>query len=142
MNRMIFVNLPVVDLGKSMRFYEALGFVNEPKFSDETAACMVWSENIFVMILTHPKWATFTDRPIPDTGSSEVALCLSCESRDEVNAMAEAAGKAGGIIDVNPVQEHGFMMSRSFADPDGHVWEPMWMDPAAAESGPPAEAAA
>lgn len=142
MNRMIFVNLPVNDLARSKAFYEGLGFVNNPQFSDDTAACMVWSESIFVMILTHEKWATFTARPIPDQGSSEVMLCLSCESRDEVNSLAEAAGKHGGSADINPQQDHGFMMSRSFADPDGHVWELMWMDAAVAAGEAPAEAAA
>lgn len=132
MARMIFVNLPVADLPAAMRFYTALGFVNEPRFTDETAAAMQWSDTIAVMLLTHDKWKTFTDRPIPDKGSSEVLLCLSCDSRDEVNHMADVAAAQGGITDVNPPQDHGFMMSRSFTDLDGHVWEPMWMDPAVA----------
>ncbi len=140
MSRMIFVNLPVVDLTKSMQFYSALGFVNEPKFSDATAACMVWSESIYVMILTHAKWATFTSRPIPDTGSSEVALALTCEDRDEVNRLSDIAGANGGTADINPPQDYGFMVTRSFTDLDGHVWEVFWMDPAAVENGPPAEA--
>jgi uncharacterized protein len=133
MNRMIFVNLPVSDLPRAMRFYEALGFANEPRFTDDTAACMVWSEAIFVMLLTHAKWRTFTDRPIPEKGTSEVALALPLDSRDEVNRFADTAAANGGAVDVNPAQDHGFMMSRSVADPDGHVWEPMWMDPAVAE---------
>lgn len=133
MSRMIFVNLPVTDLARSKAFYEGLGLVNEPRFSDDTAACMVLSDTIFVMILTHHKWKTFTTRPIPSKDSSEVMNCLSCDSRDEVNKIADAAGKYGGAADINPVQDHGFMMSRSFADPDGHVWEVMWMDPAIAE---------
>jgi uncharacterized protein len=140
MSRMIFVNLPVVDLAKSMQFYSALGFVNEPKFSDATAACMVWSESIYVMILTHAKWATFTSRPIPDTGSSEVALALACEDRDEVNRLSDIARDSGGTADINPPQDYGFMVTRSFTDLDGHVWEVFWMDPAAVENGPPAEA--
>lgn len=140
MSRMIFVNLPVVDLAKSMEFYSALGFVNEPKFTDATAACMVWSESIYVMILTHAKWATFTSRPIPDAGSSEVALALACEDRDEVNRLSDIAGANGGTADINPPQDYGFMVTRSFTDLDGHVWEVFWMDPAAAENGPPAEA--
>ena len=134
MTKMIFVNLPVRDLAKSMAFYEAIGFKNEPRFTDETAAAMQWSDAIVVMILTHDKWKTFTDRPIPDAGSSEVALCINLDSRDEVNAIAETAGKNGGTLDVNPPQDHGFMFSRSFTDPDGHVWEPMWMDPAVANA--------
>jgi predicted lactoylglutathione lyase len=84
------------------------------------------------MILTHDKWKTFTSRPIPDTGSSEVALCLNFDSRDEVNAFADTAAAYGGTADVNLAQDHGFMFSRSIADLDGHVWEPMWMDPAVA----------
>ncbi len=133
MTKMIFVNLPVRNLGKSMAFYEALGFVNEPRFTDETAAAMQWSETIVVMILTHEKWRTFTDRPIPDAGSSEMMLCLNLDSRDAVDAITRTAGANGGAADVNPAQDHGFMMSRSFADPDGHVWEAMWMDPAVAD---------
>lgn len=142
MSRMIFVNLPVQDLARAKAFYEALGFVNNPQFSDDTGACMVWSDTIFVMILTHAKWRTFTTRPIPDAGSSEVMLCLSCTGRDEVNKLAEAAGGNGGSADINPPQDHGFMMSRCFADPDGHVWEVMWMDPAAVSGEVPDEQAA
>lgn len=142
MPQMIFVNLPVQDLDKSMAFFKALGFSFNAQFTDETAACMVLSDTIYVMILTHAKWATFTERPIPDRGSSEVALCLTCESRDEVNALTEAAAAAGGIADINPVQEHGFMMSRSLLDPDGHVWELTWMDPAMVAGEEPAQASA
>lgn len=142
MSRMIFVNLPVQDLGRARAFYESLGFLNNPQFTDETAACMVWSDAIYVMILSHAKWATFTDRPIPDAGSSEVALCLACESREEVHALVEAGANAGGTADINPVQEHGFMISRTLVDPDGHVWEMMWMDPAVAAGEAPAEATA
>lgn len=134
MTKMIFVNMPVRDLAKSMAFYEAIGFRNEPRFTDETAAAMQWSDTIVVMILTHEKWKTFTNRPIPDTGSSEVMLCLNFDSRDEVNAIAEMAGKNGGTADIHPPQDHGFMFSRSFTDPDGHVWEPMWMDPTVANA--------
>jgi len=142
MPRMIFINLPVRDLSRARSFYEALGFVNNPQFTDETAACMVWSETIYVMILTHAKWATFTKRPIPDIGSSEVALCLTFDSPDEVHALAEAAGPAGGTVDINPPEDHGFMMTRSVTDPDGHVWEFTWMDPAAAAGAAPAEVSA
>jgi predicted lactoylglutathione lyase len=129
MTRMIFVNLPVADLPRARAFYEAIGFTNEPRFTDETAACMVLSESIFVMLLTHAKWASFTTRPIPSPDSSEVMLCISCESRAEVERFNDGARGAGGVADVNPAQDHGFMCSRSFADPDGHVWEAMWMDP-------------
>lgn len=132
MSRMIFVNLPVSDLPSAMGFYEALGFTNEPRFTDETAACMVLSETISVMLLTHEKWQTFTKRPIPSSDSSEVMLAISCESRDEVNRLTDTAGDKGGTADINEAQDHGFMFSRSFADPDGHVWEVAWMDPAVA----------
>lgn len=132
MSRMIFVNLPVADLPKAMAFYEAIGFTNEPRFTDETAACMVLSETIFTMLLTHDKWRSFTTRPICPADSSEVSLALSCSNRNEVNAMVEAAGASGGTADINPPEDHGFMFQRSFTDPDGHVWEPMWMDPAVA----------
>lgn len=131
MPRMIFVNLPVADLGASTAFYEALGFTNNPHFSDETAACMVWSDAIGVMLLTHDKWRTFTSRPIPPPTSSEVMLALTCDSREDVDAMNEAAAANGGTADINPVQELGFMYNRSFADLDGHVWEAFWMDPSA-----------
>jgi predicted lactoylglutathione lyase len=131
MSRMIFVNLPVTDLPKSMAFYTALGFKNNPMFTDETAACMVWSEAIHVMLLTHAKWATFTKRPIPPITSSEVMLCLSCDSKEAVDILNETAAKHGGTADINPAQDLGFMYNRNLADPDGHVWEAMWMDPAA-----------
>lgn len=137
MQKMIFVNLPVADLERAKAFYAALGFVNEPRFTDETAAAMQWSETIVVMLLTHAKWRQFTTRPIPDTGSSEVALCVNCESREAVDAMLATVTTRGGHADVNPAQDLSFMYSRSFADPDGHVWEPMWMDPAVAAGEAP-----
>jgi len=137
MTRMIFVNLPVADLPAAKAFYAALGFVNEPRFTDDTAAAMQWSETIVVMLLTHAKWKTFTDRPIPDRGSSEVMLCINCDSRDEVNSLVDLAGANGGKVDENPPQDHGFMFSRTLTDPDGHVWEPMWMDPAVASGDAP-----
>jgi predicted lactoylglutathione lyase len=132
MSRMIFVNLPVTDLAASRRFYEALGFVNEPRFTDETAAAMMLTDAIAVMILTHEKWKTFTDRPIPDAGSSEVSLAIGCEDRADVDRMVEAGSANGGTADINPPQDHGFMYQRTIVDPDGHLWEPMWMDPAVA----------
>ena len=135
MTRMIFVNLPVSNLDASMRFYQSIGFENNPHFTDETAACMVWSEAIHVMLLTHAKWRTFTDRPIPPPGSSEVALAVLQPTREAVDTMVEAAAANGGTVDINPVQDLGFMYSRSAADPDGHVWEPFWMDPAAIPPG-------
>jgi uncharacterized protein len=134
MSRMIFVNLPVTDLKSSMAFYTALGFKNNPHFTDDTAACMVWSEAINVMLLTHAKWRTFTSRAIPPATSSEVMLALSCDSRQAVDAMNKAAAANGGTADINPMQDLGFMYNRNLADPDGHVWEAMWMDPAAIPS--------
>lgn len=131
MPKMIFVNLPVTNLQKSMAFYASLGFTNNPAFSDETAACMVWSEAIYVMLLTHAKWRTFTTRAIPQATSSEVMLAVSCENREAVDAMNTAATANGGVSDINPIQDLGFMYSRDFTDPDGHVWEAVWMDPSA-----------
>ncbi len=128
MTKMIFVNLPVVDLPKSQAFYEALGFTSNPTFSDETAASMVWSEAIYVMLLTHDKWKSFTTRPIPPSTSSEVSLALRLDSKEAVDAMNDAAAANGGNGDINPVQDHGFMYGRDFTDPDGHVWGPFWMD--------------
>jgi hypothetical protein len=128
---MIFVNLPVTNLSASMAFYKSLGFVNNPQFTDDTAACRVLTEAINVMLLTHAKWRTFTSRPIPPATSSEVMLCVSCESREAVDAMNKAAAANGGTADINPMQDLGFMYNRNLADPDGHIWEAMWMDPAA-----------
>lgn len=136
MSRMIFVNLPVRDLAKSRAFLEALGATNEPKFTDETAACMTLSESIFVMLLTHDKFSQFTPRPIADaTAGSEVLLCLSCDSRESVDSTIARAVTAGGSADPAAKQDYGVMYGRSIADPDGHIWELMWMDPAAAEQG-------
>lgn len=129
MAKMIFISLPVSELAASVAFYEALGFTSDPQLSDSTAACMVWSETIKVMLLTHEKWRTFTTRPIPPPTSSEVALNLTCDSRETVDAMNEAAAANGGTADINPVQDHGFMYGRDMADPDGHLWGAMWMDP-------------
>jgi predicted lactoylglutathione lyase len=131
MSKMIFVNLPVTDLKASIAFYKALGFTQNLQFSDDTAACMVWSEAINVMLLTHAKWRTFTSRPIPPATSSEVMLALSCDDRGAVDAMNQTAAAHGGQADVNPVQDLGFMYNRNLADPDGHVWEAFWMDVAA-----------
>jgi predicted lactoylglutathione lyase len=136
MSRMIFVNLPVSDLQHSRRFLEALGAVNEPKFTDETAACMKLSDSIFVMLLTREKFSGFTPRPIADAKTgTEVLLCLSSDSRESVDSTVERAVAAGGTADPSPKQDYGVMYGRSIADPDGHIWEIMWMDPAAAERG-------
>jgi uncharacterized protein len=128
---MIFVSLPVTDLAASAAFYKALGFEQNPQFSDDSSACMVWSETIQVMLLTLAKWRTFTDRPLPPAGSNHIMLSLSLDSRDAVDRMNQAAAEHGGQADVNPVQDLGFMYGRDLADPDGHLWGPIWMDPAA-----------
>ena len=136
MPRMIFVNLPVRDLRKSRGFLEALGAVNEPRFTDETAACMTLADNIHVMLLTHDHFRQFTPRPIADaTAGSEVLLCLSAESRESVDTAVERAVANGGTADPAPKQDYGVMYGRSVADPDGHIWEVMWMDPAATDRG-------
>lgn len=143
MARMIFVNLPARDLQRSRAFVEALGAVNEPKFTDETAACMKLSDSIFVMILTHDKFRQFTPRPISDANAeTQVLLCLSAESRESVDKTVERAVAAGGSADPAPKQDYGVMYGRSVADPDGHIWEIMWMDAAAAERGADAVAEA
>ena len=136
MSRMIFVNLPVSDLAKSRAFLEALGAVNEPRFTDDTAACMTLSESIHVMLLTHDKFRQFTPRPIADANKgSEVLLCLSSDSPESVDLTIERGVAAGGTADPCPKQDYGVMYGRSVSDPDGHIWEIMWMDPAAAERG-------
>lgn len=136
MTRMIFVNLPVSDLQRSRSFLEALGAVNEPRFTDETAACMTLSETIHVMILTHDKFRQFTPHPIVDANKkSEVLICLSAASRESVDTAVERAEANGGTADPSPKQDYGVMYGRSIADPDGHIFEIMWMDPAAAERG-------
>lgn len=141
MTQTIFVNLPVADLPRSIAFYEAIGFTRNPLFSDETAAAMVLSDAIYVMLLTHPKWTSFTGKAIPDAKeSAQVMLAIGQADRAAVDAITEAATRAGGTPDCNPKQDHDFMYGRSFEDPDGHIWEPFWMDPQAAQGG--AQAAA
>jgi predicted lactoylglutathione lyase len=136
MPKMIFVNLPVTDLARSTKFYEAVGGTKNPQFSDDTAACMVFSETIFAMLLTHDKYSSFTSRPIADAHkTSQFMIAISADSRDEVDAVVGRAGSAGGKVDPNPSQDYGFMYGRSFEDPDGHVWEVTWMDPAAIAGG-------
>ena len=136
MSRMIFVNLPVSDLQRSRAFLEALGAVNEPRFTDDTAACMTFSDTIHVMILTHDKFRQFTPRPIADANSgSEVLICLSADSRESVDSAVERAEANGGTADPSAKQDYGVMYGRSVAGPDGHIFEIMWMDPAAAERG-------
>ncbi|MBK6434468.1 MAG: lactoylglutathione lyase [Rhodanobacteraceae bacterium] len=135
MSRTITISLPVTDLNASKAFYAAIGFVNNAQFTDDTAALMVCSESINVMLLTHAKWRTFTTRPIPPNTSSEVALNISCDSREAVDAMNASAAANGGTADINTVEDHGSMYGRDFADPDGHLWGAVWMDLSAMASG-------
>ena len=133
-NQMIFINLPVTSLERSIAFYEGVGARKEPKFSNESAAMMLFSETIAVMLLTHPFYAGFTAKPIADAhATSHDLLCLSLGSRAAVDDMVTKAGASGGKSDVGPKQEFGELMyGRSFEDPDGHIWEVFWMDLAAA----------
>lgn len=128
MSHKIFVNLPVKDLAKSMAFWRGLGLDFNPMFTDETAACMVFSEEGYAMLLTHDKWRQFSKKEICDTGSSsEVINCLSTDSREDVDRMADAAISGGGA-EAAPAMDHGFMYQRSFFDLDGHHWEVLYMD--------------
>jgi len=137
MPKMIFVNLPVTDLDRSIAFYEAVGARKEPKFSNEKAAMMVLPDTISVMLLKHDFYSTFTNKPIADAHqSSQVLLALSADSIADVDATIDKAGAAGGVKDPGPKQDMGGLMyGRSFEDPDGHHWEVMWMDSKAAEQG-------
>ena len=136
MSKLIFINLPVSDLARSIAFYEAAGAIRNPNIHDDTAACMVFSDTIHVMLLTHAKFREFTPKTIPDARSSaQVLICLSADSSGAVDAQVEAAAAAGGALDPTPKQDFGFMYGRSVEDPDGHIWEVMWMDAAAAEQG-------
>ena len=137
MTKTLFISLPVAELGASTAFYKALGFSLNPQFSNEDGSAMVWSEAVQVMLVTHAKWRTFTQRPFPPAGSCAMMLSLALESRAAVDAMNEAAAAHGGRADVNPMEDHGFMYTRDLADPDGHMWAALWMDPA----GMPAAAA-
>ena len=142
MSKMIFVNLPVADLPAAKAFYEAIGAVNNPQFTDETAACMVFSETIHVMLLSHDKFAQFTPKRIADAHeTSEVLICVSEDSREGVDRITERALAAGGR-EPRAAQDYGFMYSRSFEDLDGHIWEPMWMDMEAAKEAMAQPAAA
>lgn len=127
--RKLFVNLPVRDLKRSMDFFSQLGFTFNPQFTDERAACMVISEEAFVMLLVEPFFKTFTKNGICDTRShTEGLFALSCQSRNEVDEMVGKAIAAGGKHALDPM-DHGFMYGWSFHDPDGHHWEVLWMDP-------------
>jgi predicted lactoylglutathione lyase len=143
MAKMIFVNLPVGDLARATAFYQAIGAEKNDQFSDETASCMVFSDTIYVMLLTPDKFRQFTPKKIADARtSSEVLICISADNRAAVDDMVGNAQAAGGVVDPGPKQDYGFMYGRSFEDPDGHIWEVMWMDAAAASAAQSATAAA
>jgi len=128
MAKQVFINVAVKELQKSMDFYTALGFTNNPQFSDETGKCMVWSESIFVMLLSHEKFATFATKPIADTKSSLAALfSLSVDSVEEMNRIMEAGLGAGGT-EPSEMKDYGFMQQRTIEDFDGHTWEIFYMD--------------
>jgi predicted lactoylglutathione lyase len=133
MAKLIFVNLPVADLARATAFYQAIGAAKNEQFCDDTASCMVFSETIHAMLLTHDKFRQFTPKKIADAKtSSEVLICISADSRDGVDDIVGKAKAAGGAADPSPKQDYGFMYGRSFEDPDGHIWEVMWMDVEAA----------
>ena len=134
MPKMIFVNLPVSDVKRATAFYQAVGAAKNEQFSDETGSCMVFSDTIHAMLLSHDKSRMFTTKKIADAKqTSAVLICVSAESRDEVDAIIGKAAQAGGKADPGPKQDYGFMYGRSFEDLDGHHWEVMWMDLAAAK---------
>jgi predicted lactoylglutathione lyase len=133
MTKLIFVNLPVSDLARATAFYQAIGATKNEQFCDGTASCMVFSDTIHVMLLTHDKFRQFTPKQIADARTtSEVLICISADSREAVDAMVGKADAAGGTADPSAKQDYGFMYGRSFEDPDGHIWEVMWMDVEAA----------
>ncbi|MDR6844557.1 glyoxalase/bleomycin resistance/extradiol dioxygenase family protein [Flavobacterium granuli] len=128
MAKQIFINLAVTDLQKSMTFYTALGFANNPQFSDDSGKCMAWCENIFVMLLTHEKFSSFTTKPIADTKSNIAGLfSLSTDSFNEVNSIMTNGLNAGGI-EPSEMKDYGFMQMRTIEDFDGHTWEIFYMD--------------
>jgi len=128
MAKQIFINVPVKDLQKSMDLYTKMGFSNNPQFSDDTAKCMVWSETIFLMLLSHDKFASFATKPIADTKASLAGLfSLSADSFEEVNSITEAAVNAGAK-EPNEMRDYGFMQQRTIEDFDGHTWEIFYMD--------------
>lgn len=128
MAKKIFINLPVADLQKAMTFYTAIGFTNNPQFTDETAACMVLTEEIYVMLLSYPKFREFTKKEIGNAFTTAAVInSLSVDSAEEVNTIAEQAISAGGE-ETNEPKDYGFMQQRSFQDLDGHLWEVLYMD--------------
>jgi predicted lactoylglutathione lyase len=135
-NRMLFLNLPVQDIARSKAFFEQLGFGFNPRFESNDSACMLIGEQAFCMLLTNEKYAEFSKRPMADPKTHSIGLfCFSVGTREEVDAVADAA-VAAGAEDHDDAEDYGFMRSRSFYDLDGHGWQVMWMDPVAAELGP------
>ena len=139
MPNMIFVNLPVRDLAASTRFYEAIGCQKNEQFSDHQASSMVWSDSVTFQLLTRDYFSTFARKPVADPQNAlGFLIALSRDSREEVDAIVEAAAAAGGKADTREPQDMGFMYLRTFEDPDGHVFEPAWMDPNASMDEQPA----
>lgn len=133
MSTKIFVNLPVADLDRAMDFFTKVGFSFNPQFTDERAASMVISDDIFAMLLTEPFFATFTPKQIADaSATTEAIIALSADSREECDRIADAA-IAAGATETRPADDQGFMYGRAFGDLDGHLWEVMWMDPSAVQ---------
>ena len=129
MAKLIFINLPVSDLARATAFYQAIGAVKNEQFCDDTASCMVFSDTIHAMLMTHDKYRQFTTKKIADAKTtSQVLLCISADSRAEVDDVVGKAGRAGGVIDPSPVDEYDFMYGRSFEDLDGHLWGVNWMN--------------
>ena len=132
----IFVNLPVKDLNKSIEFFTKLGYTFNAQFTDETATCMIVSDDIFVMLLTEAKFQSFSPKPVCDARrSTEVLIALTCDSREQVHEMVRKAVAAGGST-YNEAQDHGFMLQHGYQDPDGHIWELVYMEPSALQSTP------
>jgi len=137
MTRQLFVNLPVKDLAKTVEFFTALGFSFNPDFTDENASCMIVNDDAYVMLLVETYFTTFTSKAVADArSSSEAIMSFSLESREAVDALVRTALTSGGTPS-EEAQDYGFMYTHSFQDPDGHLWEVFWMDPA----GPPKDAA-
>ncbi len=136
MSRLLFLNLPVTDITASREFFGKLGFEFDERFCDDQAACMVVSEQGFVMLLEWARFAEFTTRPVADAHQeTALTVAVSADDREAVDSFAETALAAGATAAKDP-QDYGFMYQRSFHDLDGHLWEVMWMDPVAAEKGP------
>lgn len=129
MPRSLFISLPVSNLPASTAFYTALGFLPNEHFSTPDTACLAWTDTIQLMLLSHVKWRTLTQRPFPPAGSSSLMLSLALDSREAVDAMNVAAATHGGQADANPPEDFDFMYSRDIADPDGNLWAAFWMDP-------------